>query len=136
MPRPSIVDNSTHVIQDPAHVLFVREQRDYKIQQGRFSPSFGQHLLPGMTAILIGIVPKPHSNKLRLVVDQSSRDFAPNSFIPRQSVAVPLDNLQDLGAILHRIRVEHGLSTKLVVFKSDVSQAYQHLLVHSLWQLF
>ena len=124
MPRPSIVDNSARVIQDPAHVLFVCEQRDNKIQQGRFSPSFGQHLLPGMTAIPIGVVPKPHSNKLRLVVDQSSGDFTPNSFIPWQSVVVPLDNLQDLGAILRCIRVEHGPSTKLVVFKSDVSQAY------------
>ena len=123
-PRLSIVDNSARVIQDPAHVLFVREQRDYKIQQGRFSPSFGQHLLPGMTAITIGVVLKPYSNKLRLVVDQSSGDFAPNSFIPRQSVTVPLDNLQDLRAILRHVRVEHGPSTKLVVFKSDVSQAY------------
>ena len=135
-PHPSIVDNSAHVIQDPAHVLFVHEQRDYEIQQGCFSPSFGQHLLPGMTAIPIGIVPKPHSNKLWLVVDQSSGDFAPNSFIPWKSVAVPLDNLQDLGAILRRVCVEHGPSTKLVVFKSDVSQAYQCLPVHSLWQLF
>ena len=89
-----------------------------------------------MTAIPISVVLKPHSNKLRLVVDQSSRDFTPNSFIPRQRVAVPLDNLQDLGAILHRVRVEHGASTKLVVFKSDVSQAYRCLPVHSLWQLF
>ena len=136
MPCPSIVDNSACVIQDPAHVLFVREQRDYEIQQSRFSPSFGQHLLPGMTAILIGVVPKPHSNKLRLVVDQSSGDFAPNSFIPRQSIVVPLDNLQDLGAILRHVRVEHGPSTKLVVFKSNISQAYRRLLVHSLWQLF
>ena len=77
-----------------------------------------------MTAIPISVVLKPHSNKLWLVVDQSSRDFTPNSFIPRQRVAVPLDNLQDLGAILHCVRVEHGASTKLVVFKSDVLQAY------------
>ena len=70
------------------------------------------------------------------MVDQSSGDFTPNSFIPRQCVAVPLDNLQDLGAILCHVCVEHGPSTKLVVFKSDVSQAYQPLPVHSLWQLF
>ena len=120
IPCTSIVDNSTHVIQDPAHVLFVHEQRDYEIQQGRFSPSFGQHLLPGMTAIPIGVVPKPHSNKLWLVIDQSSGDFTPNSFIPQQSVAVLLNNLHNLGAILHHIHVEHGTSTKLVVFKSDV----------------
>ena len=99
-PRPSIVDNSSCVIKDPAHVQFVHEQRDYEIQLGRFSPSFGSDLLPGMTSIPIGVVPKPHSDKLRLVVDQSSGDYSLNSFIPQQGVAVPLDNLHDLGAIL------------------------------------
>ena len=81
-PRPSIVDNSSCIIKDPAHIQFVREQRDYEIQLGHFSPSFGSDLLPGMTSIPISVVPKPHSDKLRLVVDQSSGDYSPNSFIP------------------------------------------------------
>ena len=122
-PHPSIINNSVCIIQDPAHVLFVHKQRDYKIQQGRFSPFFGQHPLPRMTAIPIGVVPKPHSHKLQLVVDQSSGDFAPNSFIPQQGI-VPLDNLHDLRTILCHVCIKHGASTKLVVFKSDVSQAY------------
>ena len=82
VPCPSIVDNSSRVIKDPVHAQFVRKQRDYEIRLGHFSPSFGPDLLPGMTAIPIGIVPKPHSDKLRLVVDQSSGDYSPNSFIP------------------------------------------------------
>ena len=81
-PHPSIVDNSSCVIKDPAHVQFVRKQRDYEIWLGHFSPSFGSDLLPGMTSIPIGVVPKPHSDKLRLVVDQSSGDYSLNSFIP------------------------------------------------------
>lgn len=118
------------------HVLFVHKQRDYEIAQGRFSPSFGPDLLPGMTAIPIGVVPKPHSIKLWLVVDQSSGNHSPNSFIPRESVTVPLDNLHDLGAILRNVRAEHGDNVKLVVFKSDVSQAYRRRPLHFLWQLF
>ena len=124
VPHPSIVDNSSCIIQDPAHVLFVHEQRDYKIQQGHFLPSFGQHLLPGMTAIPIGVILKPHSDKLWLVVDQSSGDYSPNSFIPWQGVAVPLNNLHDLRAILCHVCVKHSNSTKLVVFKSNMLQAY------------
>ena len=135
-PRPSIVDNSSCVIKDPAHVQFVHEQRDYEIRLGRFSPSFGSDLLPGMTSIPIGVVPKPHSDKLRLVVDQSSGDYSPNSVIPRQGVAVPLDNLHDLGAILRNVCALHGSNIRLVLFKSDVSQAYCRLPLSFLWQLF
>lgn len=124
------------MIKDPVHIHFVHEQRDYKIQQGRFLPSFGPDLLPGMMAIPIGVVPKPHSINLQLVVDQSSGDHSPNSFIPQHDVAVPLDNLHDLGAILRNVCAEHGDSIKLVVFKSDVSQAYRRLPVHFPWQLF
>jgi hypothetical protein len=89
-----------------------------------------------MTAIPIGVVPKPHSEKLRLVVDQSSGDFSPNSLISRGDVTVPLDSLHDLGARLLHVRAAHGAGTRLVVFKSDVSQAYRRLPLHHLWQLF
>ena len=99
-PHPSIVNNSSCIIKDPAHVQFVHKQRDYEIRLGLFSPSFGSDLLPGMTTIPIGVVPKLHSDKLCLVVDQSSGNHSPNSFIPQQGVAVPLNNLHDLGVIL------------------------------------
>ena len=89
-----------------------------------------------MTAIPIGVVPKPHSDKLRLVVDQSSGDYSLNSFIPRQDVTVPLNNLHDLGAILHNVCTLHGVNVRLVLFKSDVSQAYHRLPLCFLWQLF
>ena len=135
-PYPSIVDNSSHIIKDPVHVQFVHEQRDYEIWLGCFLPSFGSDLLPGMTAIPISVVPKPHSDKLRLVVDQSSGNHSPNSFIPRQGVAVPLNNLHDLGAILRNVHAIHGRNIRLVLFKSDISQAYHQLPLCFLWQLF
>ena len=135
-PHPSIVDNSSHVIKDPAHVQFVHKQRDYEIQLGHFSPSFGLDLLPGMIAIPIGVVPKLHSDKLCLVVDQSSGNHSPNSFIPRQGVAVPLNDLHDLGVILQNVCALHSRNVRLVLFKSDISQAYCCLLLCFLWQLF
>jgi len=136
VPRPLVVDNSSRPLTDEKHVAFVRAQRDTEIALGRFSPAFGPDLLPGMTSIPIGVVPKPHSINLRLVVDQSSGDFSPNSFISRDKVAVPLDNLHDLGACLLGVRLTHGMDIPLVVFKSDVSQAYRRIPLHFLWPLF
>jgi len=134
--RPLVVDNSFRPLTEESHITFTREQRDIEISLNRFSPAFGPDLLPGMTSIPIGVVPKPHSDKLRLVVDQSSGDFSPNSLIPREMVAVPLDSLHDLGASLINARSVHGRDARLVVFKSDVSQAYRRLPLHFLWQLF
>lgn len=133
--RPSIVDNSHRPLREAAHIDFVRKQRDTEMALGRFSPAF-ETLLPGMTSIPIGVVPKPHSVDLRLVVDQTAGDHAPNSLIPREGVSVPLDNLHDLGRILLRVRLEHGSDADLVVFKSDVSQAYRRLPVSFWWQLY
>jgi hypothetical protein len=133
--RPLTVDNSFRSLSDETHVSFVREQRNTEMALERFSPAFGPDLLPGMTSIPIGVVPKPHSDKLRLVVDQSSGDFSPNSLISREHVAVPLDSLHHLGLSLINARSVHG-DVPLVVFKSDVSQAYRRIPLHFLWQLF
>jgi len=76
---PVTWDNSHCILKEQGHVDFVREQRDVEIQLGQFSPSFGPDLLPGMYSIPIGVIPKPHSNKLRMVVDQSAEPFSLNS---------------------------------------------------------
>jgi hypothetical protein len=47
-----------------------------------------------------------------------------------------LDNLHNLGASLIVARLVHGKDTPLIVFKSDVSQAYRCLPLHFLWQMF
>ncbi|KDQ15047.1 hypothetical protein BOTBODRAFT_109310, partial [Botryobasidium botryosum FD-172 SS1] len=98
--RPETYDGSYRPIKDDRHMQFVRDQRDAEIALGRFSPSFGTELLPGMSSIPIGVVPKPHSDKLRLVVDHSAQPHAPNALIPREKVSVPLDNLHNLGQTL------------------------------------
>ncbi|KAJ6504436.1 hypothetical protein DFH09DRAFT_1335320 [Mycena vulgaris] len=56
--------------------------------------------------------------------------------IPREAVAGSrLDSLKNLGDRILALRRIHGPDAKLVVWKSDVSQAYRHLPVHILWQL-
>ncbi|KAF8808055.1 hypothetical protein BYT27DRAFT_7057860, partial [Phlegmacium glaucopus] len=66
---PLIVDNAAlQRVKNPLDLAFMQEQRDEEIALGRFSKAFPS-LLPGMTSIPLWVVPKPHSNKLRLVVD-------------------------------------------------------------------
>jgi hypothetical protein len=132
--RPPVVDNSLRDLKDPVHLAFMREQRDEEVRLGRFSAAFGT-LQPGMTCVPLWVVPKPRSDKLRLVVDHSAGSFSPNSYIPHNEGHAHLDTLHQLGTALLQARQRHGRNTQLTLFKSDVSQAYRRLPVHFLWQL-
>jgi hypothetical protein len=87
----------------PAGLTFLREQRDLEIACNRYSPTFGPDLLQGMYSTPGGVVPKPHSDKFRLVNDLSAGPHAPNSWIARDDSSVRFDNLQDFSAILHNV---------------------------------
>ncbi|KAF7973479.1 hypothetical protein HWV62_15086 [Athelia sp. TMB] len=133
--RPSTWDNSNQPPKNDAHTAFILTQRDEELRLGRFSPAFGPGLLPGMSSIPIWVVPKPRSDKLRMVVDPSDGIWAPNALIPRDRVGVPLDNMHQLGAALIRARATYGLDARLVLFKSDVKGAYRLLPMAPLWQV-
>lgn len=60
---------------------FIRSQWDVEVKKGRFSPTFGPELLPGMYSTPVIAVPKPHSNDLHLVSHQSYGEFAQNSMV-------------------------------------------------------
>ncbi|KAG8990289.1 hypothetical protein FRB93_003265 [Tulasnella sp. JGI-2019a] len=115
-------------------MAFVREQRDQEIALGRYSSSFGPNLLPGMQTSPIGVVPKPRSNKLRMIVDQSAGEFALNSYVSRSDAGIRLDNLSDLRKLLVDFYRVHGRGPRWI-FKTDVSQAYRRLPAHPLWQI-
>ncbi|KAF8230084.1 hypothetical protein L208DRAFT_1283759, partial [Tricholoma matsutake] len=132
--RPNIVDNSKHTITDKAHLAFMHEQRDLEIDLGHFSPSFTL-LHPGITYILLWIIPKCDSDDFWLIFHHSTGNFLPNSYIPANKGHVHLDTLRQLGTALIKICEEQGANIKLVLFKSDISQAYCCLPVHYLWQL-
>jgi hypothetical protein len=133
---PETHDASDFPLKDDRERIFVRQQRDEEIALGRFSPSFGRELLPGMYSMPIHVVPKPDSQKLRLVVNHSMGEHSLNSMILRDSVAGSrLDTLKNLGDHLLALRRLHGADADLVLWKSDVSQAYRRLPMHPLWQL-
>ncbi|KIY43016.1 hypothetical protein FISHEDRAFT_78924 [Fistulina hepatica ATCC 64428] len=133
---PNTYDNAEgyRTLTEPAHLAFARTQWAAEVAAGRFSAPFGPYLLPGMYAVPMWVVPKPHSNGLRLVVDHSAGQFSLNSMIPKIDRSVHLDGLQQLGEALISARELHG-DRPLVVWKSDVSHAYRILPMHPLWQI-
>ncbi len=114
---------------------FFREQLHHERASGRYSEAFGDSLLPGMYSMPIYGVPKPGSDALHLVNDHSAGPFSLNSMIDHPSVTgYPLDNLHLLGRMLldHR---QFSPSSELVMWKSDISEAYRICPMHPLWQI-
>lgn len=70
-----------------------------------------------------------------MVINQSVGLYAPNSMIKCEDVkGFPLDNMRHLGEGL--LTHYHAKPNQLLVlFKSDVAEAYQLLLMHLLWQI-
>jgi hypothetical protein len=128
---PRIIDAKDSPLED-GHREFVMEQRAEEIRAGRFSQPF-PYLFPGMHAVPYVIAEK--DGKLRFCVNHSAEPHSRNSLIDKADASVPLDNLQDLGKILRRVRSEHGPHVRLVVFKSDVAKAYRRIPMHPLWQI-
>ncbi|KAF8226059.1 hypothetical protein L208DRAFT_1303905 [Tricholoma matsutake] len=64
------------------------------------------------------------------MVDQSAGPFSPNLYIPHDKGCV-----HQLGTALFNAHQIHGPDAQLILWKSDVSQAYHQLPVHFLWQL-
>ena len=89
-----------------------------------------------MYSMPIHAVPKPGSDKLRLVTNHSASKFALNNMISRDDIAgVTLDNVQDLANALRLYRENGGETDDLIVWKADVSEAYRHIPMHPLWQI-
>ncbi|KIK82337.1 hypothetical protein PAXRUDRAFT_153928, partial [Paxillus rubicundulus Ve08.2h10] len=81
--------------------VFIRQQVSEEVALGCFSAPFGPDLLPGMYSIPVHAVPKPHSTKLRLIVDHSAGTHSLNSMIDRDLIAgIKMDGIQSLGRSL------------------------------------
>ena len=132
---PSTWDNSYRPPKSEVEAEFLRSQRDVEVAAGHYSESFGKDLLPGMYSTPIHAVPKPRSDKLRLINDHSAGEFSLNSMIAREDIAGSrLDTVSDLVKVLLRDRREFG-RRPLILFKSDVAMAYRRLILHPLWQV-
>jgi hypothetical protein len=115
--------------------MFLEAQRDEEIRKGHFLPSFGPNLLPGMTSTPVFAVPKPHSKKLRLVSHQSYGAFSQNSLIDKAlTKGSRLDTLKQLVPVLLSARKQMK-SARLIMWKSDVAEAFWLMPMHPLWQL-
>jgi len=132
---PSISDNSMHTSsKTDEQIRFIHDQLHEEIRLGRVSESFGTDLYPGMYSVPMHTVPKSN-DKLRLVVDHTAGLYSPNSMIDHDAIkGTKLDGLHSLGASLLQFRRQHP-NVELVLFKSDVSQAFRRLPMHPLWQV-
>ena len=116
--------------------LFLHTQIQTEQDKGRFSHPFGTILLPGMYSMPIHAVPKPGSLDLRMVTDHSTGPYSLNSMIQHSDISgYPLDNLKHLGETLLNLHHVTEHPTPLMVFKSDISEAYRLLPVHCKWQI-
>lgn len=133
---PSVNDNSSHTCsKTDVQLQFIENQMQEEIRLGRVSESFGTELYPGMYSVPMHTVPKPNSDKLRLVVDHTAGEYSLNSMIDRDAIkGTKLDGLHSLGASLLKFREQHP-NVELIMFKSDVSQAFRRLPMHPLWQV-
>jgi hypothetical protein len=132
---PITHDESRPLRLSPEKDEFLQRQIQHERDMGRISASFGKDLLPGMYCMPLYVVPKPHSDSWRLVNDFSAGDFSLNSMVDRQYITgFPLDNLSHLGELLLRRKREKP-GVKLVLWKSDVSEAYRICPMHKLWQI-
>lgn len=114
---------------------FINSQRDMEIGKGRFSRTFGPDLLPGMYSTPILAVPKPHSDDLRLVSHQSCGEFSQNSMIDKpKTKGARMDTMQQFLPSLLEYR-RNDPNKRLVIWKSDVSEAFRLTPVHPLWQI-
>jgi hypothetical protein len=83
----------------------------------------------------IHAVPKPGTNKYRLVTDHSAGKHTLNSMILHEDIAgVTLDNVHDLTNGL-RVFCHRRPFAQLNIWKADVSEAYRHMSMHPLWQI-
>src|ERR1700678_2945041 len=120
---------------DQRELDFICGQCNIEINMGRFSESFGENLLPGMYSMPIHAVPKPHPSDLCLVTNHSAGEFSLNSMIRRKDIAgFPLENMTHLGEMLLKKKAKFP-DEELTLFKSDISDAYRNLPMHSLWQI-
>ena len=134
VPTSAGLDHSREINFTPKQRDFLLTQRDLELAEQRYSPSFGVSLLPGMICQPCFAVPKPHTDKLRLVNDHSSGIPSLNSFIAPQDGSYVPDNLIDLASCVLAATAIHGRPPTWV-FKTDASAAYRRLPAHPRWQV-
>ena len=69
------------------------------------------------------------------MVDHSSSEFGLNTMIAHEDISgIHLDGICMLGALILQHHADHH-GTKLILFKLDISAAYQQLPIHLFFQI-
>lgn len=123
---PSTWEEERRFELDAEQAAFIAQYAEDEERAGRYSAPFGRDLLKGMVCMPIYAVPKPRSEKLRLINNHSAGPWALNSLIDKGKVGMRPDNVQDLGRNLLNFRQVHG-DAPVWLFKSDVKNAYRLL---------
>lgn len=131
---PHTHDASGPMPVDIKFLEFMRKQRDAEISVGRFSPTFGAELLPGMYCMPQHVVEQ--RGKCRLITNHSYGSYSLNSLIAPEDRSLKLDGVRSLATLLITLRRQHGPQASIVLFKDDASQAYRRMPMHPLWQAF
>ncbi|THV04792.1 hypothetical protein K435DRAFT_961790 [Dendrothele bispora CBS 962.96] len=80
---PETWDNSWAPLPSDSEQEFINNQCEAEVEAQRHSPAFGPDLLPGMYSTPNIAVPKPRSEALRLVANQSAGEYCQNNMIDR-----------------------------------------------------
>lgn len=79
---PTTLDLQKDIPSDEERLQFYMKQCEKEYKLGRFSKSFGKHLLPGMACMPVFII---HRNgKFRMITDHSFGPYSLNSLIDKQ----------------------------------------------------
>ncbi|THU75614.1 hypothetical protein K435DRAFT_706793, partial [Dendrothele bispora CBS 962.96] len=91
---PETWDNSWAPLPSDSEQEFINNQCEAEVEAQRHSPAFGPDLLPGMYSTPNIAVPKPRSEALRLVANQSAGEYCQNNMIDRdQTRGARMDTL-------------------------------------------
>jgi hypothetical protein len=107
---------------------FLRENRDRELEAGRFSPAFGNKLLPGMYAMPVHVIEQ--HEKFRAINNHSAGVYSLNSMIPVHERSVRLDGIRPLARIIIDLRKRLGDDAPIHVWKADVKGAFRNCPMH------
>ncbi|KAF8903253.1 hypothetical protein CPB85DRAFT_1438403 [Mucidula mucida] len=132
---PETWDHAWANIPSATEQQFILTQCEEEVANGHHSPAFGPDLLPGMYSTPNIAVPKPHSEDLRLVANQSAGEYCQNNMIDKsQTKGARLDSLLVfIPLILMFVKLHPG--KRFLLWKSDVAGAFRVIPMHPLWQI-
>lgn len=130
IPSNKILFTKNHLVCDMAPDLLSKACAE-EVAAGRYSPGF-HSLLPGMKVSPLLLVSKKGSDKMRVCTDMSYGSPSLNDHISKDKIRVSFDSLISFAPYMVEMS---RLGIPLVLWKSDVQNAYRILAMALSWQL-